>query len=151
MMPATTIAFTKPRMRDTIVPEARKALARPMRSSAIARFLGFVGGGHGGRRCSGIGVGLGRVLGDGWLAGRIVAGLYLAGLNLAGCGVGGTRPGLGRGIRCPLPATATDVAPDADAEDEHDDDAEDGRTEALPVGLHIDALVDGTADGNTLG
>ena len=31
---ASTIAFTNPSTRDTMVPEARKTLARPMRSSS---------------------------------------------------------------------------------------------------------------------
>ena len=37
MAAASTIAFTKPRMRETIVPEARNALARPMRSGSATR------------------------------------------------------------------------------------------------------------------
>src|SRR5687768_1077479 len=134
MMPATTIAFTKPRMRDTIVPEARKALARPMRSSAIARFLrcsrgrgigGFAGGPGGGavdggsgfELDGGPGVGLDRGPGVGLDRDLDAVGGSFIDVGVRR-GIGCARLGGCRGIRCPLAPPASDVAPDADAEDE---------------------------------
>src|SRR6478609_6962258 len=116
-------ALAKPRMRETKVPDARTALARPMLATGaavvVARLCGIVG-----RRRSVVVATSRVVVGDGLLA-RL--------------------PG---GLQSPLLAPTQDVAHDAEAEQQHEQGAEDQRADALPVGVHVHCDRAGVSDGD---
>ena len=142
---ASTIAFTNPRMRETIVPEARNALARPMRSGQSR-----------GRSSSSAG----RIAGRVGTARRSSARARMLGPSPGTDGLGSASPPSGpsaspcrRRLRPPRAAARRRRRMLRHADPEHGDrDRRRGPPRpALPVGLHVGRDRHGVADGTPVG